>query len=273
MALESLDRIDITRLSLDLPESAAGEFDVNAEVTSENWSHWTKDLKSMNSLIQASDMVQLAAGLKVVATDKFSESLLPERAEELIRDRTQALKGAENWYEYLRVWAHLTMVFPDQATRNYLTGPLLKIADIERVVRGCRSLKDWSSYTVALRDWRIVFGANLSEVEEDWDLIKAYCKAKVDLGFMLSKYTAAVRLIFPERFAELELGEAEWQTMKDVYMDIEHPREQVEMLSYLKILAADQVEVTDQGIELSNKPKFGLEAEQSYSPLPEIRNF
>lgn len=110
--------------------------------------------------------------------------------------------------------------------------------------------------------------------EHDWQIVKGQIKGVKESGnlFLMSRYAALARILFPDRFSELSISQKD---LKDIYQGaLSYKNEKIwpefiQTAWALKILTADEVRVTDEGIQLINNPKSISEMES----LPVVRRF
>ncbi len=83
-----------------------------------------------------------------------------------------------------------------------------------------------------------------------------------------------LKILFPDKIAELGLNDSTWQGMKDKLDSFRQDNNWwgfVNQAIRLKILAADKVEVADQGLEITMLPPESFKSEKK--PRPERKNF
>lgn len=138
--------------------------------------------------------------------------------------------------------------------------------------------------------------ASFNQVHDFLDLILLFPDRKSDINLDESLYLSAkretedtlqqgkwhdfvslalsLRLVFPERFTEIKIKTNDWQMMKEALKNSVEEKgwnsRNIALAAGMKILAAEEVKITDQGLEITMpKPAFQRFAQ----PLPQIRKF
>lgn len=110
--------------------------------------------------------------------------------------------------------------------------------------------------------------------EEYWQIIKKQVQDNKKRGdwWFVAYFSAITRLLFPDKFSEINLSNSDLQ---NIYQHLTFSKDTKSWYSfarvawYLKILTADEVTVTDDGIQLiKHKTPF-----QENQQLPEVRRF
>ncbi len=125
---------------------------------------------------------------------------------------------------------------------------------------------------------KILFPDKASELNLDsaWQGMKDQLESsRQDNDWGAFAYQAIhLKILFPNRKAELDLNDSAWQGMKQ---NLESNRRFNNWWHFanqamrLKILAADKVEITDQGLEITMLPPESFKSEKK--PRPERKNF
>lgn len=113
--------------------------------------------------------------------------------------------------------------------------------------------------------------------EDGWKKIKTAIESKEGSAFLhnIAFFSVVARLLYPNRFSELNINQGD---LRSIYENILQAKERknwdlfAELAWCLKILTADDVRVTDDGIKLINQPKPSKPLSVAEA-LPERRKF
>lgn len=157
----------------------------------------------------------------------------------------------------------LRYLFPQIFGKNYL-----RQEDIQKIIDKIKSeIKNEGEFMLTrLVDFKILFPDRIKEfdLEKAWlfglESLKYFKKENDYWDFMHD--AAFLRILFPERYGQLHIAQADWQEMKKFVIGERLP-EKLEEYYCLSILAAHEIKFTDRGFELvMKKPEFKKEKQQ-----------
>ncbi len=277
MALESLEnRIDVTHLAIDQPEKVRLEFDAAREVSDQDWADWTGEFSRINQKENTRHQADLAVGMKLLRPEKYQPSWLPEGVVDNMMEYLTEAQGKGDWDAYSGILADLKIILPDVVAKHAVSGALDaetydKIGESLDLARG---MEQWERFLQRSKEWKILFGESPPLAYNDQQKIKDYYEQlrNGEEWYMIALVAADIKLSYPELFDDLGFG-AEWAGIRKglaAHRKMYNHLSVVDILQSMKILAADKIEVTPQGLKFINEPH--LTSEQTKN-LPEQRKF
>ena len=136
--------------------------------------------------------------------------------------------------------------------------------------------RNWDSFAMRAMSMKILKPDKAAELNIDdlaWQGMKQRLEVfrEKDWRQDFIRQAMYMRIICPDKFAELNIDDADWQGMKKVLEKSYRGRNWPFYAMCLKILAADKVGVTDQGLEITMRPPESFKSEKK--PRPERKNF
>ena len=137
-----------------------------------------------------------------------------------------------------------------------------------------RRNKNWQNFAYQAMSLKILFPDRVSELDLDDSALQGMKDALESDRQAIDWWDQAMRLkiLFPDKTAELGLDSA-WQGMKDQLVSYRQRNNWygfADQAMSLNILAADEVKVTDQGLELIMRKE---DFKQTKKPRPERKDF
>ncbi len=267
-------------LSLDDERSESG-FDIDKRLTEKDWKGFRSELSECVERGRWFGFARLAGDLVVLDRDRIADFLEKIGDEELKKMKETYLSF--DWdvgmdmrtsdRVYFKYMVLLKRLFPDKDL-----GDLIPWKDVESVWKRGRDLLEGFSRTdnydpfeilVIARDLRILFPERfpIPDLVLDKQKLKDYLDSEKSRGMEhYANRLASLRIAFPEVYKEVNLIPADCRTMlarldeQDRYFGF------VDMAVNLKIIEADEVKITDKGLELIKK-KEDFRAEKKKRPV------
>lgn len=265
MPIKSPEFINIKDLVIDEPERS-GELDPLKLLNEQDW-------EEIKKIFEDTDDVFLTPGiasyLKLLAPKRLSTFKLGMNLNK-VKEQLKITKKVNNFGVFLLLADAAKELYGRQAIDlNLNEYDKNQIIDVMRIV----------SY-VTLFDMAHHFRLICPEVpinqyvtEEDWQKIKTEINENKERSHWSTAYLASsARILFPEKFSELNITKDDLQRIYQACIDLKNIKgweNFTEIAWRLKILTADDIKVTEDGIELINHPKPLPETES----LPEKRKF
>mgnify|MGYP006865039859 CR=1 FL=1 len=247
-----------------LKKAGGLEFDVETEVDDRKREGMLKDFEDdceKNAWASAADR---GMSLKILFPNRVTELGLEEKWEGMV-DCYKSWCYEDNWNNVADQAVRLKILFPDK----------VKELDLQDK---WEDMKEWyetrcidgtlESSLIMAKNLKILFPERVGELELEsklkWGDIKAryyyHCRNKRKWSQAFIKMAIGVKILFPERMVELGI-ENKWQQMKESYEDfckLEEWKLATIQAMNLKILAAQEIKITDQGLELvmENEEEF-----------------
>ncbi len=265
-------------LGLDIEESEELFFDVDREVTEDDKKRMVEQLTKMVDGVYWGEHkdsggifeinLRAAVHLAIVSSDALKDFKERDYFWSNGRIFMENSLEREDVSGFLEVASCLRILFPKGFSKLDLHG-----RDVMEM-HGDWSIKAIYDFLIAFPDDRDYF---LESLNQDYvfdngmkEIKKLRDKNWRDFAVSLSR----LRIIFPERFDEIDLNNRDWQGMKEE-LEISRDRESAlrffRLAGYMKILAAEKVEITDKGLEITMSE--GEDFRQEKKSRPERRQF
>jgi hypothetical protein len=289
MVLDSMDRMNITDLTLHSPElhSESG-FDINEFITPENWAKMKAELKDFRDEGDLSGFIRLASGMKLA---------FPERAEELDEFKTYA---AANFHiprfvalpdERLMLdWQRLELLYPGafvpdlRETREDLVN-----RHIRKVINGARNVLDNREVLDILVRIKLLFPDQYDNRElrkhfttELWHKTAANLEAyRQQQRWMIFAETAAnAAIVFPTHEWHSLVTPEDWREMEKrlvefkerVTLSAQEQSDFISMAGQMRLLTAEKVDITDGKLDVVY-PSQSAKIREEQDPFPNERVF
>lgn len=271
------ERINIKDLIIEEPEEKSEPyFDVEKDVTAEDWRMMRKELYKEQKL------GNWARFLSVV---KYMKILNPNYNISIGYDIKEGIREELEIHKQRSEWAAITEMAMDMKMLDPTFSLNLDEFTLERMQKDAfkEHNKLWTDYVdqlVALKVFDQKLEVHLgTEGLEKMDLSLNVAKAK-------EKWEEFAELAAAEKVLNLslnvEVGQIEWQNMKNILESYrEKHKEKGEyyekafamLASRMKILAAQEVKVRENGLEIKMPEKKAPTMETEGQSIPEIRNF
>ena len=170
----------------------------------------------------------LAMRLKILFPERTAELDIDEDAWQKINKSLASLRKWKDWRNFFQEAVNAKVLFPGKAAELNLDDQAWQ--EMTKGIERCRQLNDYRS---------------------------------------VAEYAKYAKILFPEKGAELELNKEDWQKINQLLVryreekDGDDYREFTFLASMMKLLAAQKVEITDQGIECTMRPAGRAKKEKS----------
>lgn len=263
MLIDTERGVNIKELTIEEPKSRSLDLDLTELLTDEDW----EDISQYFDNMHPEDILarlNLAARVRLIAPQKLSMFHTPL---DQVQAELNRYKGRINYKDYLYAAAAAKQLYGKEALNLDIDA-----ADKNNITSLLKTDRESDSKV----DFKIIFPevpTNQYTKEGDWQRLKTQIQAnKNRYWYWATVYSAIARLLFPTRFPEANITSYDLIKMYPEIIRIRRIRAWDFFLTgakSLKILTADEIKLTDNGIELINRP-FLLPKTQ---PLPEIRRF
>lgn len=265
------ESINIKNLLIEAPIREP-DFNPDRFFTEEDWKDIGEHLRS-ERFNSRPILLEFASQVKLISPRRFS--MLNIDYLEGVKENQKDWISNETVSNYLRLAACAKQLFGKGALDLEISDE--DRFDIKERIREAKEINSTYAYLDMASYFKIIFPEEPVETyitEDGWQLIKDIIKEDRDRHYWYSvAYSSAqTRLLFPKRFPELSISESDLQKIYRTlifYYGIKEWNATIAMTWSLKILTADYLRVTDDGIELINHPKPLSESQ----PLPEKRRF
>lgn len=308
----SPNRINIKDLVIEEPQKGSVlNFDPEWDISAKYWNgifnylEWAKERKNWAEYLELARHVALLSPQRInqLTIDQETSDEMADRLKEEMKISNRTIIRFIDGMELFEVLSTLDLLYPDihqtimesieelpvrwevlgidieknknvllydkstfKKTNDFYLGEVLTAGAISRMY----SLQDFEDPVLGFRK---LFDQDLwKETEEYFHNIESQKNF-----FEYAKIAASSRIIYPQEFSSLKLSKAFWDKayseIRDTqYVSILNTNNYFEFALYMKILAAEEVRVTDQGINIvMHKPKDTFS--EVKSKLPEIRRF
>ena len=276
------ERISIKELTLEEPEKKRElSFDPEGDLTEEYWRGMINTFELALQEGHPLDASSLAAGLKILSPERMDKLDFEDKTKEVMENFLISSRDIEVWDYFIAQAYALQIVFPgrisgfllDDITWEGIKGELEK-----------HRAKDWEVFANHAMAVKIAFPNKKSELQLDntaWegmkDILQQY---RIDRDWMsYTIHAVNMRILYPEKTTGLGFDTLPWKEIKD---EIKEPltgsetkdfwRRLCVAFMYLKLLAAEEIKITDQGLEVimqKEKPEF----KEEIPPMPQRRSF
>lgn len=282
------ERINIKDLTVEEPEKkieSSVVFNPERDITDKEWdtmkSEFFKEMEDAGSSRERVDCLGRAAELKM---------LFPERVDELNLDKEiwdRWDKAEDEPMHSLHTpdtLVNMKILFPEKFQEIDLDDGYYKIKWDDMKVKLEKYQKEVvdeyafaNNFSDLARKMKIICPEKASELNLDEEtaqkmIIHINDERSGNRWYNLLLNAANFKILFPERAGELKLDDDFWQKAKKLYKTDCQGIEPAYFAACLKILAADRVDITKEGIEFTMQGERES-LESGSSSIPEIRNF
>lgn len=268
------EAMKLSDFSLEDEEKEDMRFDPEKDISNEEWQKMKEYLDEIGPDEQ--DYYKYAAYMRLLFPERFSELGIDDRLWDRMVGAYNSIRPSTVLLEMLTC---AKILFPD---RQILEDPNYdeKKKQMLSVLREDRNF-DFQSHSIV--DYYIIAENIVAKMicdtqeRDDFpslnddvfeDLKKAWKGAYKKKEWIWCIHVGSdIKILFPEKFSELGVDDEFWRQAKE---EIGHELKDVERLVKMKILAADKVEVTDQGLEIEMLKKSLTEKKTS---RPERKSF
>jgi len=258
--------VKIQDLKLEISESQGPRFDPETEISDEQWDVMKKALESIRSGGDWHRYADMVSDVVLLFPDRIDQLNLSNEVFDGLVETLDSTTGSQ----ILESLLALKILFPNRFD-EVLIGDVEwdKIDDSIALSASVGDQAFGSSY------FKIVFPDRVEKLDltnEFCDrIIEAIDKMKEEKSFnSLSYFLKYIRILFPDRFEKMSLDDRTWNTMKRQAESRRTIKTYVADLLNLKILAAEEIKITDKGIEMIvEKSDF----KQEKKPRPERKKF
>ena len=287
------ERINIKDLTLEEPEKkkeSGLSFDPERDITEEDWDRMKHEFDKIQEKIQGHihtvpdlyGFSVLGYSMKILFTDRLPEGNINDFMGEIFAADLKYEPDTGMYSdEFLSFLMHMAILSPQKLRdemAKYNMGKFT-ISSLEaRLIDGRRN--DWHKFSRYAIMVKIIFPKEETGVDfsqEDWRGMKDWLDQNQKMSDLRTvvKHLVAMKILFPDRFHEIDVEAIIWKSF-----DKRLTKERVvymlpafaELAAYLKLLAAEEIKITDQGLEVimqKEKPEFKKET----PPMPQTRKF
>ena len=263
------NRINIHELTIEEPEKPSElPFDPERDITEEDWEKMSNWLEDFRGQYRDWDVFsRYAMEMKILGQTKNLN--LDQTAWQGMKDRLENLREIPRWGDFFSLATGMKIL--DQ--RQNLNLDQAAWQGMQNEIKGWNDI--WKRQHLSLRamDIKILYPAKeLGLNQANWQTMRdGLEEARNNNWRDFSHQAAAIKVLDPK--ADLGLDEAVWQDMRD---ELEACRKNggwgffCSLVMDMKILAADEVKVTENGLEITmRKPKLT----SGVPPMPETKKF
>jgi len=272
-------------LSLETEQSESGSFDVRELISEQTWQRILKDLKKFLEPCKDLEFMHLAANIKLI---------FPERVEQLQLDQIQEYHQ-ESFHEVIKdefyrrddfqvaFWIEYVMEFrilyPD-----YWEEPEWE-DKIREEMKNSANLKYANKDFLQCADYLSMYKIRFGMLETSYPLDTIFERLNVKLDQLsasqdLSAYCkclAVLRILFPDKFQQLTHKIA-WEQIRDYLENLSLETDDdlnhfIVSLKNVKIIAAENIQITGQGLEISEELMAPSDFKQTKKSRPERKKF
>ncbi len=277
MSIEKrIDRQELNIKELNLEQPQAGvEFDPKRDVSERDWELLSQTISDNPAFYG------MLAVLRQVRPDKFTHIPVPEG--DIFKRRIQGLIDENLWYSVVTEYAGFKQLFPDKfEPLTFRTAPKLWRKGNEQLASG-------DVGPGFLIDMRVLFPDRAGELSLDkiptdpW--LETLAKGEPineplqqvmadDFSLKLA-YFAAFKALLPDDAKKLKVDCQTWEIWRShlkflLAQGKTKSVDQAGMIRDLAMIAAQEIKITEQGLELVMPKK---QSETATPPTPEIKNF
>ena len=283
-AMSNPERINIKDLTLEEPEKKEGlPFDVERDITEEDWKKLIDTLSGYRVGGEWYEFGWQAMAMKIIFPDKFSDVALDETVWHEMKKRLDGWRIESRWNIEGLIWhtCQMKILFPERVGELNLNEGLWE--GIKIAITRDRLGHLWRALADKLIAAKILFPEMISELhfdefdEEVWREIKKEMDSSRAAGNweVFSWRAVALKFFFPKRVQELGLDAKAWQGMEDMlpqYQADDAQRDFAVHAMLMKLLAAEEINITDKGLEIIMQKK-DPEFKEETPPMPQARKF
>jgi len=275
------DRINIHELTVEEPKKQEGlPFDSDTEITEMEWREMKDQLQYYQDNFEDANFRSLAMALKIL-DPKIDFGINQDVWFSRLKRKLEELKqsGVTNWWDFAKQAAVIKILSPSfTLDQSDLQGLKTELEDRKKREREKAGTTRFAEYVVALKilDPKIDLDLNQLDWKRMKDSLEQHRKgASEGESIHWSSFARqAMYMKIIDTNIDLHLDIASWKGMRDWANDAKKsqqgpfPWRALEM----KILAAERVEVTDEGLIIT-MPKRKESIKPEIPPIPEAKQF
>jgi len=267
--------LKLQEITVDLGETERELFDVDKQVTVKEWTDVAKDLGDYAKKKSGfQDYAGLATQIKIVSRDHFDELVeVPARVFRYLKKSTESHIRGGNWVRVMKLVWWMKNIVPEKM--NEFDSSV--IADgMKGQLEQYREEKKWQPYAVMAMYFRLLFPERVDGIDlgdEVLQNVKADLDEVADDADAFVLRAAAYKIAFGQRAEDLKLDENFEKMVKgllDRRRRTSSTKRFFEGVANIKIIMADEVVVTDDGLKLVKKKP---DLKQEKVPRPERKKF
>ena len=249
-------------------------FNPDKDITDEDWKLMEQKLKDFRKEKDVESFASLASDMKIISSEKFSEKNITvqdwNKMQQTMTDFARRIVEGKYWWEIhlsqnlFRQMASMKIINPekfDETRRSHL--PEIEWSrTIERGLSHCREYQAWEDFAEMASNLKIIWPTTLTAFPVDmkkWiteddkqkminDKLE-YCHKENKWG-RFSSLAAKLRILYPEKFSELNVNETAWRGMRNSLKQCRKDEQKWrwsigKLAADMKILAAEKVEVDE----------------------------
>lgn len=273
------ESINIKHLAIDSPPLAE-RFEPENLLTESDWEELKRHVEKIPTLF---DKIDILARIKLISPQRIPEFAVEKYLDKANHELELFVYGFKRYYtedradreRFIDLASRARQVFNDDlAIVLDESDRRLAKEDIKEYEGQGKFVKAHANFS---HHFKMIFPEEPVESyvsEEGWRKIKEHIESERAAGswYWVVHLATDARLLFPKRFSELGIDREILQKVRDLVI-LSHIKKAFGPFTlfawHLKILTADDVRVTDAGIELIKHPKFTQES----PTLPERRKF
>lgn len=267
---ESLEKygeqdLNLKNLSLEQEEEQGSDFDIEKEAE-KYYEEMKNDLEECRRLNRWEAFLYIASDLKILFPDKINEFGFDQTAWQEVIRLTQG--EGQNTSRFLKFISLQKFLFPDYFKKNNLDEEEIwqkQKRKLDRVHQD--NWTDFFHYNYDLKilfpnkNQNLVYNFDDTDKKEIEDIFKNIDNLK-DLIYE----TAYLKVVFPDfDLKKIGINKKFWNSVKKGLREVS-PFNKAMILSRCKILAAEEVRITDQGLELVMPEKKQFKPEKLQRP-------
>ena len=259
-------------LTLEQEKTPELKFDPETEITEADWQGMKQVLEVKRRNRKIWSFTFLTMVMKILRPVKFDELNIDDQAWRGMKENLETNRNYD-WRTFNSQAANMKILQPERFSE-------LGINDQswQNMKEALEALQDYNYFAVQAVDMKILQPNKFSELSIDdkvWQKMKAQLEIDRNEGNWgrFTELAKSMKILQPKRFSELRISNQSWREMRK---ELELERKNnwwnfAHQAMDMKILAADKVKVTDQGLEITMPPPESFKSEKK--PRPERKNF
>ena len=274
------ERINIKDLTLEEPEKKRGlPFDPERDITEEDWEGMKNDTKKDRAEHMWYFFAKKVMSMNILLPEKMEElDLKNEETWQGMRDYLKKLLKEGSSSDHLVSYATaMKIIFPERFSEFYVGGEVWE--GMKNRLNREREAANWWAFAILALEMKILFPDRSSEFLDDTaregmeKLLKKMRSEKIWYNYFQQAMQAKV--LFPDRASDLYPDKTAWKEIKEHLMRARTDSRGetfLEIAMHMKLLAAEEIKITDQGLEII-MPKENPEFKEETPPMPQTRKF
>ncbi|KKP33210.1 MAG: hypothetical protein A2360_04845 [Candidatus Staskawiczbacteria bacterium RIFOXYB1_FULL_32_11] len=268
------DNLNIHELAIEEPEKKSEVFfDFEKEITEEDWGEMEKNMQRLLDDANYNNVPWVAMNMKIIRPDY--EPKFDWRVMQKITADINIQRELGEWRDFFSL--AMEMKFVDPNYNSSIAFP--ELLGIKRELEKCKNKQNWDNFSAIAMQIKIIDPINCSDFlgldSNVWDSMFRSLKNYKDNNMWNEFVNQATHMKVIDPKIDLDISESDWDNIRkkiNFERNLGRGISFSNLVARVKILAAEKLEVTDKGLEIT-MPKQSVGLQRETPAIPEQKQF